>query len=247
VKPTIGITCDFAAGERPPFAGEEPTLYLRARYVRAVEFHGGIPLLLPIVSRLPLIRALLERIDGLLLTGSGPDINPELYGEQPRFPFPIMSPERSQFELDLARRALRQRCPILGICGGMQLLNVVSGGTLIQDVAHEVPGALEHRQKGGELSHSVRVVRESLLYRILKRTTFKTNSFHHQAIRKVGSGFRISARSTDGVIEGIERSSGPFVLGVQWHPEYLLSQRESRTIFLAFLKAARGRGRASGD
>jgi putative glutamine amidotransferase len=241
MRPIIGITCDFAAGDRPPFEGEEPTVYLRTRYVRAIEAQGGIPLLLPIVSNRSAIGKLLDRIDGLLITGSGPDIDPALYGEPSRFSFRIMRPERTGFEMILARSAMRRALPTLGICGGMQMLNVAFGGTLIQDIASEVKDHLEHRQKGEgeELTHLVRIERRSLLFRILKKTTLRTNSFHHQAVRKLAPGFRVSARSEDGVIEGIERPAAPFTLGIQWHPEYLYPhQKETRRLFDAFLKAA---------
>jgi len=242
MKPMIGITCDFAAGERPPFSGEEPTLFLRTRYVRAVEAHGGVPLLLPVVSGQPSIDRLLDQIDGLLITGSGPDLHPALYGERPRFSFRIMRPERAHFEIALTRRALRRGVPILGICGGMQLLNVACGGTLVQDVARQIVSPLPHRQKGKgqDLSHTVVVEPGSLLFRIVNKRRLKTNSFHHQAVKRIAEGFRISARAGDGVIEGIEKTNAPFVMGVQWHPEYLFSRhRDARRIFLGFLRAAR--------
>jgi putative glutamine amidotransferase len=244
MKPIIGITCDFAAGDRPPFEGEEPTIYLRTRYVRAIETQGGVPLLLPIPSGRPAIRNLLDRIDGLLITGSGPDIDPALYGEAPRHSFRIMRPERAGFELILVRSAVRRGVPTLGICGGMQMLNVAFGGTLIQDIAAEVAHPIEHRQKeeGEELTHRVRIERQSLLFNILKKQSVQTNSFHHQAVRDVAPGYRISARSEDGIVEGIERPDSPFVLGVQWHPEYLYPhQEETRRLFKAFLKAAAGK------
>ncbi|HET6371644.1 MAG TPA: gamma-glutamyl-gamma-aminobutyrate hydrolase family protein [Nitrospiria bacterium] len=241
MKPIIGITCDFAAGDRPPFEGEEPTIYLRTRYVRAIETQGGVPLLLPILSDRPAIRKLIDRIDGLLITGSGPDIDPALYGEARRHSFRIMRPERAQFEMTLVRSAVRRGIPTLGICGGMQMLNVAFGGTLIQDIAGEVMHPIEHRQKGEgkELTHRIRIERQSLLFKILKRPAVQTNSFHHQAVRDIAPGYRISARSEDGVIEGIERPDLLFVLGVQWHPEYLYPyQEETRRLFKAFLKAA---------
>ena len=246
MKPLIGITCDFAAGERPPFSGQEPTLYLRTRYVRAVEANGGVPVLLPIVGSRPSIDRLLDQIDGLLITGSGPDIDPALYGEEPRFAFQIMRPERAAFEIALTRRALRKGVPILGICGGMQLLNVASGGTLVQDLGREIHSCLPHRRdgEGQELAHSVTVEPGSRLFRILNRRKLKTNSFHHQAVKEIGEGFRICARAADGVIEAIELNGAPFVVGVQWHPEYLFSRRpDARRIFLGFLRAARQRRR----
>jgi putative glutamine amidotransferase len=246
MKPLIGITPDFSAGDRSPFKAKEPTAFLRARYIRAVESQGGLPMILPILSgttlqRRSAIQALLERIDGLLITGSGPDLDPALYGERARLPLRIMRPERAEFELALARSALKRQIPILGICGGMQLLNVAFGGTLIQDIGREVAPSLEHRQKekGSDLTHWVRIERATRLYRIFRRDTLKTNSFHHQAIREIAPGFRVSARSNDGIIEAIEKEDGSFVLGVQWHPEYLYPrQAEAARLFKAFLSAA---------
>lgn len=241
MRPIIGVTCDFANGDRPPFEGEEPTTYLRTRYVKAIETLGGIPLLLTTMVQKASIRRVLEKMDGILITGSGPDLDPALYGEKSRLSFRMMGPERANFELTLTRLALRRDLPILGICGGMQILNVAFGGTLIQDIAHEITSPLEHQQKGegAELTHMVQIERGSRLFHIVNKGGVKTNSFHHQAVKKVAPGFRVSARSEDGVIEGIEKPTRSFVVGVQWHPEYLFPhQEETRKLFRAFLKAA---------
>src|SRR5579871_4112508 len=134
MKPLIGVTSDFNAGDRKEWGGSEPTYFLRGRYIRAVEELGGIPVVLPLPSDPTARRRLLADIDGLLLTGSGPDLAPVLYGERQRYPFAVMSERRAGFELDMVRMARASRTPVLGICGGMQAMNVALGGNLYQDI-----------------------------------------------------------------------------------------------------------------
>ncbi|HEY5932473.1 MAG TPA: gamma-glutamyl-gamma-aminobutyrate hydrolase family protein, partial [Nitrospira sp.] len=147
MKPVIGVTSDFNAGDREDMGGHEPTYFLRARYIRAVEELGGIPLILPLVAEPSARRRLLDRVDGLLITGSGPDLPPSLYGERQRYKFPLVSERRADFELELVLQARKRDLPLLGICGGMQTVNVACGGSLYQDIPAQVPGALDHRQK----------------------------------------------------------------------------------------------------
>src|SRR5690349_22081906 len=129
MKPLIGVTPDFNAGDRKEWGGSEPTYFLRARYIRAVEELGGIPLVLPLVSDPRARRRLLAGVDGLLLTGSGPDLPPALYGERQQYKFQVMSQRRLTFELEMAKLANAADVPVLGICGGMQAMNVALGGS----------------------------------------------------------------------------------------------------------------------
>ena len=147
MKPIIGVTPDFNAGDRKEWGGREPTYFLRARYIRAVEELGGIPLVLPLHADRATRRRLLQQLDGLLLTGSGPDLPPSLYGERQRYPFSTVSERRMSFELDIVRLARRADLPLLGICGGMQAMNVACGGSLFQDIASQVSTAIQHRQQ----------------------------------------------------------------------------------------------------
>ncbi len=241
MKPIIGVTPDFNAGDRKEWGGREPTYFLRARYVRAIEELGGIPLILPLVADLLARRILLSHIDGLLLTGSGPDLAPELYGERQRYKFSVMSQRRSTFELEMAQLARSADIPLLGICGGMQAINVAFGGTLYQDIPAQVNKPLPHRQQhpATKLSHGVQIARGSLLRKIVGASAIRVNSSHHQSVKDVAPSLTISATASDGIVEALESSRQSFFLGVQWHPEFLFEKySHHRRLFEAFLRAA---------
>lgn len=244
MKPVIGVTPDFNAGDRQEWGGKEPTYFLRARYVRAIEELGGVPLILPLVADRTSRRRLLQGIDGLLLTGSGPDLNPTLYGEPQRYTFQVVAQRRSDFELDLLRLAIRNRIPTLAICGGMQAMNVACGGNLYQDLPAQVNEALQHRQTipATRVSHSISITKGSLLSRIIKRSHMQVNSSHHQSVKTVGRALITSATAPDGIVEAIEHPTHRFFLGLQWHPEFLFERHLlHRRLFQAFLRAASSR------
>lgn len=212
--------------KRAEFFLTEPT-------VRAVRAVGGTPLLLPPGE--PELEALLERVDAVVITGGAFDIDPRHYGQQALARIDRVDEERTATELDLARRCVELDIPILGVCGGMQALVVATGGSLIQDIAAEVPGAIEHEQPTdpAEGWHQV-TLEPSLLRHVFGRAPV-VNSTHHQAVADPGI-FRVSGRAPDGVIEAIELPNHCFCVGVQWHPE-LLGQQPYR----ALLDAARAR------
>ena len=244
MKPIIGVTPDFNAGDRKEWGGREPTYFLRARYIRAIEELGGIPLVLPLVADRTARRRLLQQLDGLLLTGSGPDLPPSLYGERQRYPFGTVSDRRASCELDFVHLARRADLPLLGICGGMQTINVACGGSLFQDIASQVTKPLQHRQRthATNLSHSVTVTPGSLLRRIVRSASMRVNSSHHQSVKAVAPSLIASAVATDGIVEAIESPAHRFFLGIQWHPEFLFEQHPlHRRLFEAFLRAARRR------
>jgi len=242
MKPIIGVTPDFNAGDRKDMGGKEPTYFLRARYLEAIEAVGGLPLVLPLVTDAVRQRLLLSKIDGLLVTGSGSDLAPELYGERQRFRFRRMSRQRSALELGIAKLAYRAGVPTLGICGGMQSMNVALGGTLIQDISSQVPTSISHQppSPATKPAHVIEVVPQTLMRRIAGRATIQVNSSHHQSVKKLAGPLVTSAVAPDGVIEAIESCSHPFYLGVQWHPECLYSNDPiQKRLFQALVKAAK--------
>lgn len=242
VKPVIGITPDFNPGNRADMGGKEPTYFLRARYLQAIQDAGGVPMVLPLIRGLSQQKFLLQRLDGLLVTGSGSDLAPELYGEKQRYAFRRMSEERAQLELGLSKLAFRQGLPTLGICGGMQSMIVALGGTLIQDIPSQVGTTIQHRPttSATKTAHRINIQPHSLLRRIAKKSSLPVNSSHHQSIKSLPSSLQVTAVAPDGVIEAIEASHHPFWLGVQWHPEYLyMKDAIQMRLFVALIKAAK--------
>jgi putative glutamine amidotransferase len=248
MKPIIGVTPDFNAGDRKEWGGREPTYFLGARYIRAIEELGGVPLVLPLHTDRATRRRLLQQIDGLLLTGSGPDLPPTLYGERQRYPFRTVSERRANFEQDMVHLARRADLPLLGICGGMQTINVACGGSLFQDITSQISTALQHRQhtRATNLSHTVAVTPDSLLRRIVRSVSMRVNSSHHQSVKAVAPSLIASALAPDGIVEAIESPAHRFFLGIQWHPEFLFDRHPlQRRSFEALPRAARATTRGS--
>ena len=242
MKPIIGITPDYNAGDREDMGGKEPTYFLRARYVQAIEDAGGLPIVLPLVTDKSQQNQLLGQVDGLLITGSGSDLDPELYGERQCVPFRQMSQQRSDLELGISRLAFRGRIPTLGICGGMQSINVALGGTLIQDIAAQHSSAINHLPSvsATRKAHGISIAPRTLLERIVGKLKIRVNSSHHQSVKKVPGRLVTSAVAPDDVIEAIEAPHHPFLLGVQWHPEFLYKHDPiQKKLFQALIKAAK--------
>jgi putative glutamine amidotransferase len=233
-RPVIGITLD---SEAPGGYSNLPWYALRENYADAVTAVGGLPLPLP--HEPDQAGDYLELIDGLVITGGAFDVDPTLFGAGERHPTVITKDRRTAFELAVTRGAIERDMPVLGICGGQQLLHVVLGGQLIQHIPDEVTGALAHEQPNprDEPGHSVAVTPDTLLHRIVGRDSLDVNSAHHQAAKGEPSGVKINAVAPDGVIEGIEAMDKTFCLGVQWHPEYEVSAGDA-DIFRAFIAAA---------
>jgi putative glutamine amidotransferase len=232
--PVIGLTLDHELGGG---YSKFPWYAIRENYCTAVRRAGGLPILLP---HDPATAELyLDMIDGLVVTGGGFDVDPLLFGAEARHPTVKTKDRRTAFELAAVRAALARDMPLLGICGGQQLLNVALGGTLIQHIPEEVPGALPHRQPNprDEPGHKVRIGAGTLLRRITGVEVLAVNSAHHQAVKDAGSGLIVDAVAEDGVVEGIEDPRRRFCLGIQWHPEFALSDGD-RSIFRKFVAAA---------
>jgi len=232
--PVIGLTLD-----REPAGGysrTHPWYALRENYCAAIVAAGGLPVLLP--HEPDLADQYLALLAGLVVTGGAFDVDPALFGAATRHGTVSTKDRRTAFELAVTRVALARDLPVLGICGGQQLLNVALGGTLIQHIPDEVPGALAHEQPNPrtEPGHDVRIAAGTLLHRITAADALAVNSAHHQAVKDIGPGVVVDAVAPDGVIEGIEDPRRRFCLGVQWHPEYGLSEGDRR-IFAAFIAA----------
>jgi putative glutamine amidotransferase len=197
---------------------------LKVAYVEAVLRAGGLPFILPYSDDPANVDSFLDRLAGLLVTGGGFDIHPQAYGEQPREGLGPIKQERTAFETALVQSALRRGLPVLGICGGMQLLNVVLGGTLVQDILREVQNAKDHEQKHDRAQphHPVDIRDGTMLAESLGKGQVMVNSTHHQAVKKLGDKVVASAIAPDGVVEGIESQAHGFAVGVQWHPELML-------------------------
>jgi len=239
--PVIGITPDIATRDTSANL-KDANLFLSQRYNRAVLIAGGIPMVLPMIVARKILKKALDRLDGILVTGGNFDINPILYGEKPLEPLREIKKQRTQFELELISLALERDLPILGVCGGQQAINVVLGGSLYQDIARQVPHALEHEQTTPKVksSHSINILPETKLHRIVRCKVLKVNTTHHQAVKDPGKGLITNATAKDGIIEGIESREHSFVLGVQWHPEFLMERNlPQRKIFSSFISACR--------
>lgn len=237
--PFIGIPCQSDGSNR---VAKVPRFSANQSYVRCVEAAGGLPFLIPLVEREDTLRAIYDRLDGLLLTG-GADVDPACYGEAPHPKLGEVDGPRDRVELALTRWALADGLPILAICRGIQVLNVAAGGTLYQDIASQVDGAIEHTYYPDNprdlIAHPVTIEPDSRLAAILGSTTLGVNSLHHQAVRDVAPGFAVTARAPDGLVEAIEGVDHPFALGVQWHPEELVEKDpRMRWLFEAFVREA---------
>ena len=183
----------------------------------------------------------LNLVSGIVITGGAFDVDPEFYGEKPSKPL-ALKPKRTAFEMALLRAAVFRKMPILGICGGEQVLNVVLGENLMQHIPDEVPDALEHLQDYDcyQTSHSIDIEPNTLLHRLVGATTMEVNTSHHQAVKDVQAPVLVSAKAPDGVVEAIELPADEhtFCLGVQWHPEFQSTPHDTK-IIAGFVKAAR--------
>jgi putative glutamine amidotransferase len=240
MKPVIGISpspddVEFGHGRFRRYA-------LSDTYTRSVLAAGGIPVILP--PHADAIDDLLDSLDGVIFSGGG-DIDPVHWNEEPHDQAYGFDEERDAFELEAIRKAVARDMPMLGICRGIQTVNVALGGTIVQDIPDLLPGALQHRQqedgkKRDVPSHTVTIKEgNNPLYRAVGQATMETNSFHHQSIRELGEGLEVIATAEDGVIEAVWNPAMTFGLAVQWHPEMLAAEHAPHaSIFTALVEAA---------
>jgi len=239
--PLIGVTMSTTADGVP--AQTPPRAWLNNAYVRAVQQAGGIPVLLPPHLDDRGLDGLWSRLDGLLLTGGG-DVEPTRFTEDPRHPtVDGVSEARDRLEIAVTERAVHERRPLLAICRGIQVLNVALGGSLYQDIASDTGSTIAHSQTEprDRATHPVKVMGEGTrLGATLGTPELEVNSFHHQAIKRLGRGLREVAWAPDGIIEGVEIPEAPsLVLGVQWHPEELIAHDSAaRNLFRTLVSAA---------
>lgn len=234
--PLIGVTSSITVLKVPERA------YVNSAYLHAVQQAGGVPVVLPPQLSAASLERLARGLDGLLLTGGG-DIDPAVFGEAAHPTVCEVAPARDTLELSAVRIALDRRLPILAICRGLQLLNVALGGALFQDVGSDPGTQLQHGQQEprDQPTHKVQVKAGSRLAETLGTDELEVNSMHHQAVKALGAGLLAVAWAPDQLIEGLELADASrFVLGVQWHPEELVSHSESaRRLFAALVQSAR--------
>jgi len=223
-----------------------PSWVMNQRYFLAATSVGGVPWMIPLIhDDLDTLREIYERLDGVMLCG-GVDLHPETYGETKRPVCGVTDAARDTVELQLTRWALEDHKPLLGICRGLQVMNVACGGSLVQDIAEEIPQAIKHDYfptagfPRDHLAHEVALVAGSKLRRTFDRGEILVNSMHHQGIRRLGEGLEVTAIASDGLAEAVESPNGGFAVGVQWHPE-VFESRDPHVFYLFrdFIDAAR--------
>jgi len=232
-KPLIALTLDY---ETTQGYSKYPWYAIRENYFTSIEESGGIGVGIP--HNMKDIISLLYKIDGLVITGGNFDIDPNKFGETIVHQTVQLKENRTNFELLAAEIMLNQNKPVLGICGGEQLINVLYKGSLIQHIPDEIKNPIEHEQKNPrhEPGHSVRIKNNTKLHRIISTNDIMVNSAHHQAIKTPGNGLIVNALSADGIIEGIEDPTKNFCIGVQWHPEFFIQGADIK-LLKAFINA----------
>ncbi len=239
-NPLIGITSsieyqDLKRKETTVFAFD----YVKRAYFEAIQKAGGIPVIFPNLTDIRVVDKMLSIVDGLLITG-GEDVHPKFYKEKRKAENLEITQERDIFEIDVVRKAFKKKCPILGVCRGMQLLNVAFGGTLYQDWVLRKKLTLDHTSGGPskKKKHPVKIKKNTVLYSILKTEELQVNTSHHQIVKKIAPELQVSAWSKkDSVVEALESKDKP-ILAVQWHPEVMLSQANSLALFKWLVKQA---------
>jgi putative glutamine amidotransferase len=236
-NPIIGITCNQESS-----AGAAPQERLSAAYTRSVIEAGGLPLIIPTDFPLEELADLRQRLDGILLTGGG-DVDPSRYRGKQHPNLIFVSEARDSLEIELTKLAVQTNWPVLGVCRGMQVMNVALHGTLYTHLPTQISSKLDHNtpydQGRNFIAHEVTIEAGTHLADILGKSKLPVNSFHHQAVKTTAPTLKISAHATDGLVEGVELPDLKFFIGVQWHPECIQEYKEQQLLFQAFIQAAR--------
>ena len=234
--PLIGIIT-----YRQPSSYGFPLNAIAEAYVQAVSQAGGIPVLIPLGLSEEQLNDMLPRLDGILFSGGG-DIDPQRFGADTHPEVKGVDADRDRVEIQLVRDVIRDGIPFLGICRGIQSVNVALGGTLYTHISDQHPGAIQHsfhnEQPRDYLAHEVTIQPGTRLFEIMGTSPVKVNSLHHQGIRQLAAGLQVTAQAPDGLIEGVEIHAHPFGIAVQWHPEWLTAHAPMRALFQAFVEAA---------
>lgn len=220
MKPIIGLALSNRVKSKKTYS------VINNDYIKAVQKAGGVPILIPFSDNLENIKMFTDKIQGIVFTG-GEDISPLTYNEDPIKEVQCIIEERDRFELELFKEVYEKKIPILGICRGLQIINVALGGSLYQDIYAQIPDCNGHSPKHvlrSNLYHSVKIEEKSKLFDIFDTEDLKVNSFHHQSVKKLGRDLKITALAKDGIVEGIETLTERFLVAVQWHPENLVER-----------------------
>lgn len=242
--PLIGITCSrLTGGAWGLYSLGDFMDYTLSEYSQAILNAGGAPVIIPAAQDRKSLEAILGSVQGLILSG-GPDIHPRRYGEEPLAGLGEVDEALDRMELLAAGLAIEQDLPLLGICRGIQVLNVALGGTLYQDIASQAPDSICHTPKTDKAvnTHTVRIEVGSRLQKLFGRREIWVNGKHHQAVKELAPGLAVAARAGDGVVEAVEVQKKRFAVGVQWHPEGTWREDPySQKLFAAFVRAAKVR------
>lgn len=246
LRPVIGIPAQTLQAIDGIPAGLPESWVMNQRYFQACISVGAVPWMIPLLPEdMDTLRAVYERLDGVFLAG-GVDVDPSAYGDERHAACGRTDPPRDATELALARWAMEDGKPVMGVCRGLQVINVAAGGTLVQDCEALWPGAIKHDYYPGagwardHLAHDVRIAPGSRLHAAFGGETAPVNSMHHQGVRRLGDGLAATAWAPDGLIEALEGTrEDAFIVGVQWHPEMLIDQHAgTRRLFSDFIEAA---------
>ncbi|MBN2549586.1 MAG: gamma-glutamyl-gamma-aminobutyrate hydrolase family protein [Anaerolineales bacterium] len=232
--PIIGVT-----SFRELNKSGNPQFSVGQSYTSSLERAGACPLIIPLELSEAMLDSLLLRLDGMLFTGGG-DVHPSAYGSQDHPKVAGVDPDRDRVEIHLLRRVVEAGLPFLGICRGLQLINIALGGTIYEDIFDQRPASLQHSNPDRPrdyLAHSIQVTQDSQIKQILGSDHLEVNSFHHQGIRDLANGLIETAHAPDGVIEAFELPGYDFGLAVQWHPECLQEHPPMRALFSALTQA----------